>query len=115
MFWWNEKEEKLEERRRGRKVWNQKFRNREDEENERGLKMFLKYSGNNNKQMQEDMKIKDFDIIVLTETCGKETWKKIKGRLSGNYEWHSIMAIRNNKKGRAKDGIIMAVSKLKKK
>lgn len=36
--------------------------------------------------MQEDMKIKDLDIIVLTETCGKETWKKIKGRLSGNYE-----------------------------
>lgn len=56
--------------------------------------------------------LEDFDIIGLAETWGEEeTWKKIKDKLSGNYEWYSIAAIRDNKKGRTKGRIIVAVSK----
>lgn len=41
----------------------------------------------------------------------KEIWKKIKNKLSSKYKWFCIEATKENEKGRAKGGIIMAVSK----
>lgn len=49
--------------------------------------------------------IEEFDVIGLTETwLEEEAWKKIKNRLSDNFEWYSISASRDNKKGRVKGG-----------
>lgn len=38
-------------------------------------------------------------------------WKKIKNKLSNKYEWFCIEATKENEKGRAKGGIIMAVNR----
>ncbi|XP_070162472.1 golgin subfamily A member 6-like protein 22 [Polyergus mexicanus] len=56
--------------------------------------------------------LEEFDIIGLTETWVEEgTWKKISNRLSNKYEWKCIPATRENIKGRARGGIITAISK----
>lgn len=53
-----------------------------------------------------------FDIIGLTETWVEaEEWKKIKNKLSNKYKWFCIEATKKKEKGRAKEDIIMAISK----
>lgn len=56
--------------------------------------------------------LEEFDVIGLTETWTEvEGWLRIRGSLSNRYNWNCIPAIRENKKGRAKGGIIVAVNK----
>lgn len=56
--------------------------------------------------------LEEFDIIGLTETwLEEESWKRLENKLLNKYTWCNIAAIKKDKKGRAKGGIIMAVSK----
>lgn len=53
-----------------------------------------------------------FDIIGLTETWTEEVmWKKMKPKIPSEFEWFSVTATKNNKKGRAKDGVLVAANK----
>lgn len=54
----------------------------------------------------------EFDIIGLTETwIEEETWRKIKNKLPSRFEWFYTVAVKENKKSRAKEGIVMAINK----
>ncbi|KAG5320900.1 CL049 protein, partial [Acromyrmex heyeri] len=58
--------------------------------------------------------LEGFDIVGLVETktwIDEERWEKIKNRLPKDYEWNYVPAKKKHKKGRAKGGIITAVSK----
>ncbi|XP_025074790.1 uncharacterized protein LOC112552838 [Pogonomyrmex barbatus] len=56
--------------------------------------------------------LEKFDVIGLTETWVEEqAWKKITKKLPNEFQWYSIPATRENKKGRAKGGIMMATRK----
>lgn len=56
--------------------------------------------------------IESFDFIGLSETWIEEhNWVKIKSRLSQNFIWVHQAAKRENKKGRAKGGILTGVRK----
>lgn len=53
-----------------------------------------------------------FDVIGLTETwIEEESWKKLKNKMSNKFQWVCIPARRENKKGRAKGGIIVVANK----
>lgn len=53
-----------------------------------------------------------FEIIGLTETwIEEEIWKKLKDKVSNEYEWFCIEVTKDNRPGRAKGGIIIAVKK----
>lgn len=59
--------------------------------------------------------LENFDILGLTETwVEEERWQKLKENLPKEFEWWSIPAERESKKGRAKGGIIMAARRNKK-
>lgn len=48
----------------------------------------------------------------MTETwLEEETWKKIKNKLFEEFEWRSIWAESKNRKGRAKDNIVLTIRK----
>jgi len=54
----------------------------------------------------------DFDVIGLTETwIDEEEWKKIKSKMSNSFNWNCTPARRENKKERARGGIITATKK----
>ena len=73
---------------------------------------FWNIAGMMNKEEDTWDYLEEFDIIGLTETWVEEgAWKKLKRRLSSEYDWSCIQATRGNKKGRAKGGIIMAIRK----
>lgn len=57
--------------------------------------------------------LEEFDVIGLTETWMEaEGWIRIRGRLSNKFSWNCIPAKRENRKGRAEGGIIVAVNKV---
>lgn len=56
--------------------------------------------------------IESFDYIGLTETWVEEKgWENLKARLPKTFNWIYLSAIRENKKGRAKGGILTGVRK----
>ena len=74
--------------------------------------LFWNIAGMNNKDKEFWEYLIGFEIIVLSETWieGKE-WKNLKSKLPKEYKWKCEEAKRNNKKGRAKGGIITGVRK----
>lgn len=52
-----------------------------------------------------------FDIFGLVETWMEEKEWKIRNKLLSKYNWRCIPATKEKGKGRAKGGIIMAISK----
>lgn len=57
--------------------------------------------------------LEEFDVIGLTETwIEAEGWIRIRGRLSNKFNWNCIPAKRENRKGRTKGDIIVAVNKV---
>lgn len=56
--------------------------------------------------------IEEFQFVGLVETWVEEkNWEKIRNKLPGGYVWKYQPAVRENKKGRAKGGIITGVVK----
>lgn len=56
--------------------------------------------------------LKEFDIIGLSETWLEETqWRKLEPNLPVEYKWKCQLAKRENKKGRARGGIITGVKR----
>lgn len=57
-------------------------------------------------------RLKRWDVIVMLETWMEEKgWEVWKRRLPRDYEWDAQPALKRNKKGRAKGGIIIGVRK----
>lgn len=56
--------------------------------------------------------LEQFDAIGLTETWMKEgTWTKISNKVSKKFKWFCISAERENVRGRAKGGIVIAIKR----
>lgn len=56
--------------------------------------------------------LEEFDMVGLVETwVEEESWKKIKDIVPNKYVWTCLPAVKEHKKGRAKGGIITAISK----
>jgi len=79
-------------------------------EEEKGIRMCFWNAGVLNKDTWEYLE--DFEVVGLTETWLEEDkWENIKNKLPKNIEWKCRLAKRENKKGKAKGGIITGVSK----
>ncbi|KAG7196803.1 hypothetical protein KM043_016916 [Ampulex compressa] len=56
--------------------------------------------------------IEKYDIVELTETwMDEKAWNRMRGRLASTYEWSSVQAVKEKRKGRAKGGLVAAVSR----
>lgn len=56
--------------------------------------------------------LEGFDLVDLTETWVEEgPWNRMKGNLPAGLSWWCIPAVRENKKGRARGGVVVAAKK----
>lgn len=66
----------------------------------------------NNKDREFWEDLKRWDVIVLLETWVEEKgWSKVQEKLPKGYSWGKQWAIREEKKGRARGGILMGIKK----
>lgn len=73
---------------------------------------FWNIAGVTNKDEETWEYLSNFEVVGLQETWVEEDkWEKIKDKLPKNLEWKCRPAKRENRKGRAKGGIITGVSK----
>lgn len=73
---------------------------------------FWNIAGLKNKCEETWEYMENFDIIGLTETwMGSEAWRKIQEKLPKKFKWLCTPAIREKAKGRAKGGIVVAISR----
>ena len=91
----------------------EKIKKREDNQKKKNIRIgFWNVAGLRKKDNYFWDFIAEYDIIGLTETWIEEkTWDKWKVKMPKEWNWRIRFAIRTNKKGRAKGGIITGVKK----
>jgi len=73
---------------------------------------FWNVAGLRNKDKEFWKGLEEWDIIVLEETWVDEKgWKRVKSSLSKEFNWDVQWAVKRNRRGRAKGGMIMRVRK----
>ncbi|XP_066582662.1 golgin subfamily A member 6-like protein 22 [Prorops nasuta] len=82
-------------------------------EKKEGIKIaFWNVAGVTNKEEDFWNKVKEWDVVGMVETWVEEKgWKGIKGKLPRGYKWWMQKEWKEEKKGRAKGGIIIGVRK----
>lgn len=85
----------------------------ETEEGRRNRKItFWNVAGLMGKDEEFWREVKEWDVVVMLETwLEKKRWKRIKNKLSGEFEWETQLATKRSKKGRAMGGITMGMKK----
>lgn len=82
------------------------------EEKETLKVIFWNVAGIKNKDEEFWQFIRSFEVVSLAETwIEKKEWEKLKGKMPSEFNWECQPAKRDNKKGRAKGGIISGVKK----
>ena len=73
---------------------------------------FWNVAGLGNKDREVWKYLESFDLVGLTETWVEEgTWNGMKRNLPAGFNWWCIPAVRENKEGRAKGGIVVVAKK----
>ncbi|XP_067207866.1 golgin subfamily A member 6-like protein 22 [Linepithema humile] len=112
---WKLEKRAREEGRKGKNVWVEYGRIRIDgqwwkwDEEEEVLR---DGKGVRNKDREFWEGLKNWDVTILVETwMDKKGWRMVKEKLPRGYEWGIQVAEKNNKKGRAMEGMIMGIKK----